>query len=740
MTVPPEVQVTSPSLNRRALLTGGAGLAGAAWLVTSGTPRSAAAKLGDVRLDAGTPTTVVYAPPPSGGDDTAALQAALPTTGVLSLLSGTYLLAGQLTVGLGQDLVGAGGGYGKSATVLQCTTAGAGLIISAGGGISSGFRVDGNSIATQPFLRNGGIGSWVGRTFQGITVINSAQDGITCLGCQNDAWYNVVGISSARDGWVFDQGYGGAVFSRCEFADAGRYNIRFDTQISGGPQNAATNHVFQQCFVEYTRSSTVSMVYLNAAARIKFDHTTFYASVAPTGPMITVTGQATDIVIEDVLIQNTTATQGGIGIQLDTGCQLICTGFISFQNLTTPIYLLEGNPSVEVGGLLQYNNCASRYGAASGINLQSCISSTQSELLASQRTSTSDLSYASLNPSGGGYYTFENVTGRKVWGAGSDYVGDVALSRRDVGVLGVDKGQLIASGYGNTATRPAVTGLMTGAIRYNTDTKQLEVTDGGIWYAPGNHTKAYAASATFVVPLGITTLRCQAFGGGGGGGGGANIGLLTLTGMAYGGAGGGAGMTMDTPITVVPGDTLTIMIGAGGGGGAGAAACPGLVGGAGANGGTGGTTYVLNGAGKVLICSTGGGGGAGAPGAGVASSSPPAGGGAFGSPDLSPVAASPGCGSFAGYNGIPTLNGLCGGASGAPSSSGRGGNAGSGPMAQGQRSVAGGATNLTPNGSTGASPLIPGCGGNGGGAGGSGGVGGNGGNGTAGALVFWWVS
>jgi hypothetical protein len=724
---------------RRALLAGGAGFAGAAWLVGAGTARPAA-PLGPIQLDSGTPSTVVYAPPPSGGDDTSALQAALPAQGALYLLPGTYQLAGRLQVGLAQDLVGAGGGYGLSATILQCTSAGAGLTISAGGGISSGFRVDGNSIATQPFLRNGGAGAWVGRTFQAITVINSAQDGITCLGCQNDAWYNVVGIANARDSWVFDQGYGGAVFSRCEFADAGRYNLRLDNQVAGGPYSAPNNHVFHQCIVEYTRATSVSLVYLNGSGRIKFDHTTFYASMATSGPLIKITGQATDIVIEDVLIQNTSTTQGGVGIQLDNGCQLICAGFTSFLNLTTPIYLATGKPIVEVRGLLQYSNCASRYGAAAGIDPQACITSTQSEILAFTRRAPGDLSYASLNPSGGGYYTFESAAGRKVWGSGNDFVGDVALSRRVAGVLGVDQIQLLASGYGSTATRPAVTGEMAGAIRFNTDTRQLEVTDGGIWYAPSEKTRAFATSGTFVVPAGISLLRCQAFGAGGGGGGGGNIGLLTLTGMCYGGAGGGAGMSMDTPITVTPGDTLTIMIGVGGAGGAGAPASNGLTGNAGQNGAGGGVTAVLSSAGRVLINAQGGGGGAGAPGATVTGAAPPAGGGAFGCPDLSPSPAAPGCGSFAGWNAIPELNGVCGGASGAPSSPGRGGGPGCGALAQGQRAVAGSNTNLTPDGSTGGSSMIPAGGGNGGGAGGSGGVGGAGGTGTNGVLVFWWTS
>ncbi|MCW2495754.1 hypothetical protein [Jatrophihabitans sp.] len=720
-------------IGRRTLLGGGivlatGGVAGA--VLSGGRPATGAVSVS---------VSTVMAPAPSGGDDTAALQDALPAQGVLYLQPGTYLLGSQLVVGGGQDLLGAGGGYGRSATVLRCTTADAGVTISAGGGITSGFRVDGNGVATQPLLRNGGIGSWVGRTFQGLTVVNAAQDGIVCLGCQNDAWYNVVSASHVRDAWVIDQGYGGALFSRCEFAAAGRYNLRIDSALTGGPYATPSNHVFHQCIIEYTAATSAGLVWINGGGRIKFDHTAFYASVAPSGALISLTGQATDILIEDALIQSTPATQGGIGIRLDTGCQLICSGFTSFQNLATPIYLAAGRPTVEVRGLFQYSNCGSRYGAAAGIDPQSSITTTQSELLAFARRSAGDLSYASLNPSGG-YYTYESAAGRKVWGSGNDYVGDVALSRRDVGVLGVDKLQLLASGYGSTATRPAVTGLMAGAIRYNTDSRQLEVTDGGAWHAPSERSKSFAVSATFVVPAGVTLMRCQAFGGGGGGGGGGNIGLLTLTGTCYGGGGGGAGMTMDTPITVTPGSTLTVLIGAGGAGGAGALASLGLNGNAGQNGVAGGTTGITNAAGTVLINAPGGGGGGAGPGATVLGAVAPAGGGAFGCPDLSQSLAAPGCGSSAGWNAIPTLNGLSGGASGASSSPARGGGSGSGSLAQGQRAVAGASTNLTPNGSVGARSSTLACGGNGGGAGGSGGTSGAGGAGTSGALLLLWVS
>ncbi|WP_439487782.1 PKD-like domain-containing protein [Algoriphagus sp.] len=65
-------------------------------------------------------------------------------------------------------------------------------------------------------------------------------------------------------------------------------------------------------------------------------------------------------------------------------------------------------------------------------------------------------------------------------------------------------------------------------------------------------------SQIFVVPVGVTSLSTEVWGGGGGGGG-------TFTGnAAKGGGGGGGGYRINNNIAVVPGETLTITVGAGG--------------------------------------------------------------------------------------------------------------------------------------------------------------------------------
>jgi len=155
-------------------------------------------------------------------------------------------------------------------------------------------------------------------------------------------------------------------------------------------------------------------------------------------------------------------------------------------------------------------------------------------------------------------------------------------------------------------------------------------------------TVTYTSSGNFVVPAGVTSIMVEAWGGGGGGGGRANSGS--------GGAGGGGGgaYARDT-VTVVPGNTYSVTVGAGGPGGP-AGDNPGSPGGdsyfdaganvlaKGASGGGGGPIGAFgargtaaasvgafrynggNGAAGTATDSGGGGGGAGSTGAGQAAS------------------------------------------------------------------------------------------------------------------------
>lgn len=89
---------------------------------------------------------------------------------------------------------------------------------------------------------------------------------------------------------------------------------------------------------------------------------------------------------------------------------------------------------------------------------------------------------------------------------------------------------------------------------------------GGRW-----HQQAFAASGSFSVPAGVELVFVSGVGGGGGGG-------AALSGLGGGGGEGGGGVWR-YPVTVTPGDTVAVTIGAGGAGGT-----------AGGVGGSGGNT------------------------------------------------------------------------------------------------------------------------------------------------------
>jgi hypothetical protein len=98
-------------------------------------------------------------------------------------------------------------------------------------------------------------------------------------------------------------------------------------------------------------------------------------------------------------------------------------------------------------------------------------------------------------------------------------------------------------------------------------------------------------NSSFVVPAGVSKIRASVYGGGGGAG-------ATIVATSPG-ANGGSGAFGQGVITVTPGETITIVVGAGGAGGQ-----PGTS----QNGKAGGATKILHGA-TVLLSAGGGGGG-----------------------------------------------------------------------------------------------------------------------------------
>ncbi|MFH0891862.1 MAG: DUF2341 domain-containing protein [Candidatus Falkowbacteria bacterium] len=128
--------------------------------------------------------------------------------------------------------------------------------------------------------------------------------------------------------------------------------------------------------------------------------------------------------------------------------------------------------------------------------------------------------------------------------------------------------------------------------------------NGEITYPPAASTSVYtsAGSGTFTVPAGVTSITVKSWGGGGGGGGGADGGGTQT--RNTGGAGAGGGFVLST-LSVIPGETLDILVGGGGTGGS-------YIADASSGGGGGGRSGVNRGAMPLVVAAGGGGGGAGA--------------------------------------------------------------------------------------------------------------------------------
>jgi hypothetical protein len=109
---------------------------------------------------------------------------------------------------------------------------------------------------------------------------------------------------------------------------------------------------------------------------------------------------------------------------------------------------------------------------------------------------------------------------------------------------------------------------------------------------PGQSANVVAGSSSFTIPTGVTTISAVVIGGGGGGAASINSGNSTS------GGGGGGGLSWKNNIPVTPGETLTVVVGAGGTG----------VGDY--TGGTGGDSYIARG-GTILLKANGGKGGVG---------------------------------------------------------------------------------------------------------------------------------
>ena len=134
--------------------------------------------------------------------------------------------------------------------------------------------------------------------------------------------------------------------------------------------------------------------------------------------------------------------------------------------------------------------------------------------------------------------------------------------------------------------------------------KQVYVNNGGTWqlaFPESTGTNTYTSSSSFLVPNGVYSITVSVYGAGGG------AGALYFCGDGFTGGGGSSGgyLTNQT-VSVTPGESLSVVVGAGGTGGYLGYAC-----GPASSSVSGGSTYVARGATNLVVAGGGGGGGQG---------------------------------------------------------------------------------------------------------------------------------
>ncbi len=185
----------------------------------------------------------------------AAADAALAAGGGAVWAYGPWEIEDRILFGEAVDFRGGGASQTTGATVLTLAHADAGLAFGenpagAGGGLSGGFRLEGDDIATNPMYC--GIGT---RAFLNIDIWDAVGPALLLEGLQN-SFFCEVNIQHAQDAIKLDYGAGGNAFMKCEFGSATRYGCNIESTTANFP----LQNTWYQCIFEYSQPTTLAMV------------------------------------------------------------------------------------------------------------------------------------------------------------------------------------------------------------------------------------------------------------------------------------------------------------------------------------------------------------------------------------------------------------------------------------------------------------------------------------------------
>lgn len=276
----------------------------------------------------------------------AALDAALAAGGGVVLLPPVLGIANLNDVGAGVDLQGRGSRQSGGASEILCTAAGAGiryadLATPQSGGISSGFRVNGNGVATAPMR----LGLIVGRTFQNIDIDGSVGVGLLLQGAGNCTFIEVNVQGSGTDGCQVDRAAGNT-FLRCEFGNSGRYQLALVSNGAALPflTDYPQNNSFYHCFFEYHEAGTDVQVYQGAGINNMLSDCTIATDASPTVDALRLvkiekagSPFSTDLKLRDCTLQFNFTDPDTIAIEIGDDTRVQLSGSTSIVNAGTGV-------------------------------------------------------------------------------------------------------------------------------------------------------------------------------------------------------------------------------------------------------------------------------------------------------------------------------------------------------------------------------------------------------------------
>jgi hypothetical protein len=326
------------------------------------------------------------------------------------------------------------------------------------GGKSGHFRINANSLATQPFY----VGRSVHRMFEQISIDDSAQDGFTLEEGQNNIFMGVNVAGSSRHDFMIDKGAGGNAFFRCQSDAPGEYSVYIQESTGIGPygaQGPSHNGFYQSIF---ERSVAGKALYHGGGLDNSFHDCVFAAN--------THTSAASLLFME---IAGSATSSGRL--------RLIDPQFFGSQTYSTAVELAESGVSLLILGRIKLSALLYAFSLATGSELdfedydaanvtnmftgtgsQNTIARKRFEVpLQVTRTATGDTALISRVDGDAGARFQITASGILQWRDGSDFSYDINLYRASGSVLATDddfQANRLFSKQGTSSTAlPAVT-------------------------------------------------------------------------------------------------------------------------------------------------------------------------------------------------------------------------------------------------------------------------------------------